>query len=197
MDKQVIISVGRQYGSCGHIVAQRIAEKLNIDIYDRNILKDIAEKHDSDYDEMLKYDEKPRNLLFSKRRGEYNSSVEVETAKMQFDFLKEKADEGKSFVVIGRCAETVLKDYPNHISVFISADMDCRIKRVVEADHQTEREAKYTIARKDKKRRDYHDMHSEKAWGEAETYDLCLNISKMDIDTAADFIINYADIMIK
>lgn len=197
MDKQVIISIGRQYGSCGHLVAKRIAEKLNISLYDKNILQEIAEKINSDYEELKKFDEKPRNVWFSRRLGEHSNSIEEATANMQFSFLRKKAEDGESYVVVGRCADSVLDDENGFVSIFICADMEDRLNRVIEADKLSEHEAKFTIARMDKKRKDYHDAYSDKSWGTAEAYDMCLNISGMTIDEAADFIISYIDFVVR
>ncbi len=197
MDKQIIISIGRQYGSCGHLVAKRIAEKLNISLYDKNILQEIAEKINSDYEELKKFDEKPRNVWFSRRLGEHSNSIEEATANMQFAFLRKKAEAGESYVVVGRCADSVLADETGLVSIFICADMEDRINRVIEADRLSEHEAKFTIARMDKKRKEYHDAYSAKAWGVAEAYDMCLNISGMSIDEAADFIISYIDLAVR
>ena len=197
MDKQVIISIGRQYGSCGHIVAQRIAEKLHISLYDKNILQEIAEKINRDYEKMKKFDEKPRNVWFSRRLGEHSNSLEEATANMQFAYLRKKAESGESFVVVGRCADSALAGEKGLVSIFICADMEDRLHRVIEADKLSEREAKITITRMDKQRKEYHDAYSEKSWGMAEAYDMCLNISGMTIDDAADFIISYVDLVIE
>ncbi|MGN0394080.1 MAG: AAA family ATPase, partial [Coprococcus sp.] len=185
--------IGREYGSRGHIIANRIAEKLSIPVYDKNILQEIAQKHNSDYEELKKFDEKPRNVWFSRRLGEFSSSMEQEMANMQFTFLKEKASSGESFVVIGRCADVVLADEEGLVTIFICADVAERIKRVSETDNVSENEAKLLIARKDKKRKDYHDEYAESEWGTAAAYDLCLNVSGMEVDEAADFIISFVN----
>ncbi len=197
MEKQMIISVGREYGSRGHIVAKRIAEKLNITLYDKNILKEIAQKNHADYSELEKFDEKPRNKLFSRRIGEFSSSMENEMANIQFEYLRAKAAKGESFVVVGRCADMALAGEKGLVTIFICADMEKRVARLMEDDKLSENEAKMTILRKDKKRKDYHDEYAEYEWGTADAYDLCLNIGDMDIEEAADFIISFANFKLK
>lgn len=133
MAKQLIISISREYGSGGHKVAQELATRLGLPIYDRNLLDAVAAEKDLTGTGLKKYDEAPRNLLLSRSVRGYSNSPEEITARMQFDFLKEKAENGESFVVVGRCSEDVLKAYDGLMSFFIIADEEAKLKRVQES----------------------------------------------------------------
>ena len=127
MEKQIIISIGREYGSAGHEIGRKLAAKLEIPFYDRNLLDEFADQKDVDADFLAKYDEKPRRLFFSRTisvRGQsVNNSPAQNVADIQFALLKGKAYDDDSFVVCGRCADEVLKEFPGMFSVFITADI--------------------------------------------------------------------------
>ena len=118
---QFIISVGREYGSGGHEIASRLAEKFDIPLYDRNMLDQMAERNGIDAEDLHKHEEMKRQGLTRTVRG-HSSSVQDSIAKLQFDFIREKADSGESFVVVGRCSENILRDHPGLISLFIRGD---------------------------------------------------------------------------
>ena len=105
MGKQLIISVGREFGSGGHEIAEMLAKKFDLKLYDKNLLQNIAQEKEVDAQNIEKYDEVPRNMLFSRTVKGYSNSMEENVAQMQFDYLKRKAKEGESFVVVGRCSE--------------------------------------------------------------------------------------------
>lgn len=96
MKKQMIIAVGREYGSGGHFVAEKIANDLGIAYYDRRILEEIAEEKNIRIEYLEKYDEKNRKVLFSRTVNGYSNSIEEIVAEMQFEYLRKKADEGES-----------------------------------------------------------------------------------------------------
>lgn len=110
MDKQVIITIGREYGSGGHVIAQDIAKRFNVPYYNRNLIEEVAKQNNFDTDNIKDYDESPRKYLFSRTVQGYSNSPEEILAGLQFDFIKEKAASGESFVIVGRCADYVLKD---------------------------------------------------------------------------------------
>ena len=110
MKKQLIISVGREFGSGGHVIAETLAKRFDLPLYDSNILESIAQERNVDAKTLHRYDEVPRNILFSRRVRKISTSAEENIAQMQFEYLKKKADEGESFVVVGRCSETKLTE---------------------------------------------------------------------------------------
>ena len=124
MEKQLIISVGREFGSGGHEVAQKLADDYGIALYDHDLLKEIAAKKNLKSEDLEAYDElKWNRFLYRTVRG-LNSSPEQNVANLQFDFLKEKAKSGESFVVVGRCSETILREYESMVSIFIRGDKE-------------------------------------------------------------------------
>ena len=141
MGEQLIISISREYGSGGHEIARKLADRLELAFYDRCMLDEIAEQMNADVSDFHKYDEKPGNRLLSRRVGNHTNSYEEIIAQFQFDYIRKKAENGESFVVVGRCSENVLKDYDCLISVFVTGDKEHKIQRVMEHFDLSESEA--------------------------------------------------------
>ncbi len=188
---QVIISVGREFGSGGRVIAEALAKRFNIPIYDRHLITEIANKTGLTPEEIEKYNEKPKNHLLSRRVNGYSNSIEDNIAEMQFNFLREKAASGESFVVVGRCSETKLRDFKGLVSLFVLGDMDEKIKRVMKVYELTEDKAKAFIDKKDRKRKRYHNYHCEGHWGDSRLYDLSVNSSRLGIDGTVDLLEDY------
>ena len=110
-EKQIIISIGREYGSGGHEIASRLAEKFNLNLYDSNLLQEVANEHGMNAENLTPYDELQKSPVISRTVRGFSNSNEKNVAEMQFNFLKKKAKDGESFVVVGRCAEEVLKEF--------------------------------------------------------------------------------------
>lgn len=188
---QLIISVGREFGSGGRVIAEALAERFNIPIYDRHLITEIAERTGLSPEEIEKYNENPKKKIISRRVRGYSNSIEDNIAEMQFNFLKEKSESGESFVVVGRCSETKLKSNPALVSLFILADMEAKIKRVMEVYELSEDDAKEFIRKKDKKRKRYHNYHCSGHWGDSRLYDLCINSTCLGIDGTVDYLEKY------
>lgn len=194
MSKQLIISVGREFGSGGHIVAAKLAEHFGLPLLDSNILAEIAnEKHTSE-EELRKYDESARNLLFSRTVNGFSNSPEEVIAQMQFDYIKGWADAGESFVVIGRCADWILRDNPGLVRVFILGDKEAKIQRTAEREGISRERAKFRMEQADKRRKYYHNTHSENKWGDSRSYDITVNSSKLGLDGTVDLLIKYIEL---
>ena len=191
MAEQTIISVGREYVSAGHEIAEKIAKELGFKFYDRNMLDEIAQEKNIEVKYLEKYEEKPRNLILSRSVKGYSNSIEEVIADMQFEYLRKKADSGESFVVVGRCAEEVLKDKEGLISIFILGDREVKLNRIKEKFHIEETEALLKMRRHDKNRKRYHNRHSDGKWGDSRSYDLCVNSSKMGVDKTVDILVTY------
>lgn len=191
MEKQMIISVSREFGSGGHVVAHMLAEKFGLPVYDKNLLREIAGIKDVDAGNLERYDEVPRNRLFSRKVRGHSNSPEENIANMQFDYLKRKAEEGESFVVIGRCAESVLSDYDGLISIFILGDREAKIARVMDREGLTRPEAELRIYSQDKKRKEYHNYYCSVKWGDSRNYDICINSSRLGLQGTAEILENY------
>lgn len=193
MTDQVIITFGRECGSGGHIIAEQIASRLGIPVYNRNLLDEVAKEHNIENSELHNFDEVPRNLFLSRSVGGYSNSPEELVAKMQFDYLREQAALGKSFVVVGRCAEDVLKDYDCLISIFVTGNKEDKIKQIVKEDGLSPKEAEEFIHKKDKQRKSYHNFFSKTKWGDSRYYDLVFNASYFNIEQATDIIADYIE----
>ncbi len=192
MGEQLIIAVSREFGSGGHAVAQLLSEKYNIPLYDSNLLEDIANQKNLDAQALGKYDEKSKSSFFTRSVRGFSTSLEENLAWMQFKYLKGMADEGKSFVIVGRCAEEVLKGNPNLITVFVLGNMENKIHRIMER-YQTNRDkAVKLIEQQDKKRKSYHNTYCQGKWGDSRNYDICIN-SRLGVEVTADIIAHYID----
>jgi cytidylate kinase len=188
---QIIISVGREFGSGGRVIAEKLAERFGLPLYDRHLITEIAEKMGMTFEDVEKYNESPRLKIVSRRVNGFSNSIEDNIAEMQFDILDEKARSGESFVVVGRCSETKLKKYPALISLFILGDMDKKIERVMDVYKLDEEDAKKFITKKDKKRKRYHNYHCPGKWGDSRLYDLSINSSKLGIDGTVEILEEY------
>lgn len=195
MDKQIIISVGREFGSGGHIVAANLAKHFGLPLLDSNILAEIAKENNTSEDYLRKYDESARNLFFSRTVNGFSNSPEEVIAQMQFDYIKKKADAGESFVVIGRCADWVLRDNPALVRVFILGDMEAKIKRTAERENISADKAKSRIEQADKRRKYFHNTHSDNKWGDSRSYDITVNSTKMGLDGATELLIKYVELV--
>ena len=189
--KQLIIAVSREFGSGGHCIAEELARRFALPLCDRNILEEIADEKNVDSRNLEKYDELPKNHLFSRTVRGFSNSPEEQIANMQFDFLRKKAEEGASFVIVGRCAETILKGNPGLITIFVLGDMDAKIKRIAGLHLISRAEAERMIWRHDRKRKAYHNHYCEMKWGDSRNYDLCINSNKLGIERTTDTLEQY------
>lgn len=188
---QLIISVGREFGSGGRVIAEALSKRFDIPIYDRHLITEIAAKTGLAPEEIEKYNENPKHKLLSRTVRGYSNSIEDNIAEMQFNFIREKAESGESFVVVGRCSETKLKKFPALVSLFILADMDAKVKRVMELYDLSEDKAKAFIDKKDRKRKRYHNYHCSGHWGDSRLYDLSINSSRLGIERTIDCLVSY------
>ncbi len=189
MPQQLIISIGREYGSGGHEIAEELAERFGLHFYDKNLLKEIATEKSVDVNRLEKYDELPRSVS-RKVRG-FSNSPEENIANMQFEYLRKMAENGKSFVIVGRCSETVLRDYSCMISIFILADLSYKIDRISSQQGISREKAEILINRQNKKRKDYHNYYCLKKWGHSQNYDISINSSRLGIERTANILAGY------
>ena len=189
--EQFIISVGREFGSGGRLIAEELAKRFEVPVYNRHLITKIAEKTGLDPEDIEKYNENPRTKLLSRTVRGYSNSIEDNIAEMQFNFIREKANSGESFVVLGRCSETKLKGHPALISLFVLADMDAKIKRIMQLYELSEDKAKALIDKKDRKRKRYHNYHCSGHWGDSRLYDLSINSSRLGIERTIDCLEQY------
>lgn len=193
MEKQLIIALGREFGSGGHVIAHKLAEKYQIPLYDRNLLDHIADEKNINAGNLKEYDENRRNPFLTRTVRGYSNSPEENLARMQFEFIEKKADSGESFVIVGRCAETLLKGNPHMISIFVIGDMEQKIHRTMECNNISREKAKKMIEQHDRKRKAYHNHYCDFKWGDSRNYDLTINSSKLGIDETTRIVGEYVD----
>lgn len=196
MDKKVIISIGRQFGSGGHEIGEKLAEKMGLKLYDKELLKLVAKDSGLCEKVLESYDEKPTNsLLYSIVMDVYPSvmysgpTIDQQIYQATYDTIRRLS--ATSCVIIGRCADYILRDCPELVSVFVHASTDFRAERVMAEYHVTDAKAREMLIRTDKKRASYYNFQSEKKWGMAASYDLCLDSSVLGIERSVDLIMDY------
>ena len=193
-----IITITRQFGSGGHEIGAALAERLGIGFYDKELIS-LAAKESGIAPEVFEHaDEKASNsLLYSLSMGLYNYGAGFSSSMgdlpvndklyiLQHRIIKEKA-ENECFVIVGRCADYILRNQPNVVKVFIYADMESRIKRAVDR--------REIVIKTDKNRANYYSFYSGQKWGQADNFDLCINSTKLTIEQAVDVIAGYVDII--
>ena len=200
MDERTVITIGREFGSGGHEIGMKLAEKLGIKCYDKELLE-LAAKESGLCEELFaSQDEKPTNsFLYSLVMDTYslgytNSYVDMpinhKVFLAQFDAIKKLA-ERESCVIVGRCADYALEEFDNVLSVFIHADMDARIRRIARIYDLTDAKAKDLIKKTDKRRSSYYNYYTCKKWGDSRSYDLTLNTSKITPEACVDIILDF------
>lgn len=191
---QLIISIGREFGSGGHEIAERLAKHYELPMYDHNMLREIANFMNVDTEELLAFDESKKRKLFTRTVRGMSNCHATNVAELQFKFIETKAGVGESFVIVGRCAETVLKDNANTVSLFILGDRDAKCQRIMKLYNKNQKEAFALMDSHDKYRKQYHNDHFPgKKWGDSRNYDLSINSSKLGIDETVKIIIDYID----
>nr|WP_296955647.1 cytidylate kinase-like family protein [uncultured Mediterraneibacter sp.] len=201
MKTNTIITIGRQYGSAGREIGYKVADAFGIKLYDKEMLARAAKESGICEEIFETHDEKPTNsFLYSLVMDTYSMGYSGNTYTdmpinhkvflAQFDAIKKIADEGPC-VLVGRCADYALEAYPNLVSVFISANLNDRIRRVARTYDLTDAKAKDMIVRADKKRASYYNYYTNKKWGDAASYELCLNSSELGVEGTAKAIEQY------
>lgn len=202
---KIIYTIGREFGSGGRDVGQKLAEKLGISFYDKELLTRAAAESGLCEEIFHMQDEKPTSsFLYSLVTDTYslsnyhgNTYIDMPLSQKvflaQFDTIKRIAKED-SCVIVGRCADYALSDEPNCINAFIYADKNYRIKRVAHDLGVSESKAKDMVNRTDKERASYYNFYTNKKWGDSRSYDLSLNSEKLGIDGCVDMLIRYAAI---
>lgn len=183
--KHIIINIGRQLGSGGHDIGRMLALDFQAKYYDRELLNLAAKESGLSEKIFEQNDEKKgffRGLLnlgsphVSSGRV-YNSGVSQESLfQFQSEAIKKAANEG-SCVFVGRCADYVLRNLPNTVSVFVTASMDYRVRQIMNKRHLDEDAARKFIEQGESERATYYNYYTGKKWGAAESYDLCIDSS--------------------
>ena len=199
-----IITIGREYGSAGRQIGYKVAEDLGIKLYDREMLERAAKESGICEELFETHDEKPTNsflysLVMDSYSFGYPSSsytdmpINHKIFLAQFDTIRKIASEGPC-ILVGRCADYALEEFDNVLSVFIHADMDARIRRIARIYDLTDAKAKDMIRKTDKQRSSYYNYYTNKRWGDANSYQFCLDSSKLRIEGTVDAILKLIEI---
>lgn len=186
-----VITIGREYGSGGRLIAQRVADQLKIPFYDKEIISGVAKKTGL-AESFIREAERhhTRSFIYDLYYSTQNLSISDQVFIAEAGIIKEKAAKG-GCVIVGRCADYVLRDCKRLLRVFVHAPLDQRLRRVREEYGVQDKELEDYVAKLDKKRASYYNFFTDRRWGDAHNYDLCIN-SSMGLDTAADIICHTA-----
>lgn len=193
--KQLIINIGRQFGSGGKAVANEIGHRLGINVYDNELIIKAAEESGFSSGLFTRNDEKRTIFGFSLPSNGFHEVGNCIDGGMIFKIQSkviENIAEKESAVIIGRCADYILRDRENTLDVFITAPMSYRIRRVCKRLEVTPEKAVEIINRKDRKRETYYNYFTFGNWGVASNYDLCVDSSILGIEETAGMIIDFA-----
>jgi cytidylate kinase len=189
-----VITIGRQLGSGGFLVAKILSDKLAIPFFDKELITLAAQKSGLGKEFFEKVDEKNSFSIFGNFIGvpfgnmQDSNYLNNETLfKIQSDVIRNLAQKG-SCIFVGRCADYILRDNLNLLSVFIYANIEDRIKMLVEEKNISPKEAKRLTEQADKKRSAYYNYYSNKVWGAATCYDICVNTSALGLEKTADLL---------
>lgn len=189
----MIITIGRQHGSSGREIARLLAEKLNYRCYDKEIVDEAANHSDFSRDLIDAFDEK-RMSAFILHAGGYglneNFRLNMQVVSAQFEAMRNIAEKGNC-IFVGRCADYILRDHDDLISVFILGDMDERLKCLERRQGLDEVEARKKIKEVDKDRSSFYRYYSDQTWGDAQNYDMCINSSKLGVEGTVQVILDY------
>lgn len=202
MKPNTVITISREYGSGGRIIGKKLADALQIPFYDNELITIAAEKSGISK-EYFKDAESSSvgNLLFSLSNLSpvtsgneiYGLPLSEKIYLVQSKVIKQLAEEG-SCVIIGRCADYILQEFPNCTNVFIYADLKDRVNRAVEEYQLPHKNAESVVIKTDKKRASYYSYFTNQKWGRKENYDLMINSSKIGIDNAVEIIKYYIEL---
>lgn len=197
MDENYILTIGRQLGSGGRQIGEQLASRLGIAFYDKELIQIASQESGLGKEFFEQADEKKSHSLFGGQfpllgswTEEYYSTNYLSNEalfQIQSDVIRKLAEK-QSALFVGRCADYVLKDHPRCLNIFISADIEDRIHRIASLQQIPEKKALDMIEKTDKKRAGYYNYYSNKLWGNAASYDLCVNSSFWGIDQTIKFI---------
>lgn len=201
MAEKYVLTFARQFGSGGHEVAKTTAEILGIPFYDKELIA-IAAKESGLSEHLFDgLDEKPTNsFLYSLvmgvqsgastycRYGDVTGSDNI--FRIQAQVIRQIADKGPC-VIVGRCADYILREYENLVSVFVHADMEQRTARIMKRYNLKEKNAEDYINKTDKRRNSFYNFYTNRIWGSVENYNLAIDTAQVGIKNAAEIIADY------
>jgi len=197
MEKHKIITIGRQFGSGGHEVGNMLATRLDIPLYDNNLVRMAAEKLNIREETARAVDETTLNSFLrgyviapmeykdSIRADEYTQPLNEQVYELQTEIIRKLSQRGPC-VIVGRCAGYILKEYQNCFDIFICADTEDRIRRIAMRYDMSEKKAADKIKRIDRERKYYYESHTGQEWGSALSHQILLNVSRLGMENTVD-----------
>lgn len=195
---KTIITIGRQAGSGGKEIGQKLAAKLGVKCYDKELLERAAKESGMCEELFENHDEKPtRSFLYSLVMDTYSYGysssafpempISHKVFLAQFDAIKKIAEEGPC-VIVGRCADYALEERDNCLNLFMNGPLDKRVERICRVRDMSPAKAKEMILKTDKQRASYYNYYSNKKWGDANSYDMCINSHMLGVDGTVELL---------
>ncbi len=202
MGFNTIAAIGRQYGSGGREIGEMLADMMGVPFFDRELIALAAEKSGVSKDVYSHIDETATNsLLYALSTGAYTLSSHFTTVSdlplndklyiIQTNLIKDIVKENGSCVIVGRCADYILKDDPRLASIFIHAPLKSRISRIMEKEGLNAASAESRIIKTDKKRANYYNFYTNREWGDLNNYELCIDSTVLGKEKTAEFIFEF------
>lgn len=203
MANNLIITIGRQYGSGGREIGRKLALRLGIPFYDRELISRAAKKSGFSEDLFEQLDKRATNsLLYSLTMfgstGLNGMSLTDQLFLAQANIIREIADSGPA-VLVGRCADHVLREYDNRFDFFITGSLDDRLQRIQTHDDYelSGKSPRVALEKMDKQRSTYYNYYTGKVWGKSDHYDLCINAGRLGVENSIEVILAYVNALKK
>jgi cytidylate kinase len=207
MKNKVIITIGRQFGSGGREIGEKLAEKLEIPYYDKSLIHLAARDSGIDEDLFNSADEKAYHSFWTAYAGNagffpnrislFNEMpMNDRLFLIQSNIIRKLAESG-SCIIVGRCADYILRDDPHVIPVFIHSGEQDRLNRIIQSYGIASKDARDVMIKTDKRRAAYYNYYSGEKWGRADNYDLSINSGAAGIEGAVDLIIKFAELKLE
>ncbi|MBR1995131.1 MAG: cytidylate kinase-like family protein [Alistipes sp.] len=207
MQTHYAINIGRQYGSGGIAVGKILSEQLAIKLYDKELINLAAEESGFSPEHFERADEHEQKGMLAAVIGYFRSPLAGDYAlhnplsndslfKIQSDVIRQLA-EREDCIFVGRCADYILRERPRTVNIFLTADMPDRIRRVADRSSLSDEKAAELIERIDHERARYYNYYSSRKWGEAASYDLCINTSLLGVEQTAELILDFTNKKLK
>lgn len=194
MEQKYVITIGRQLGAGGRLLAEELGRRLGVPVYNRELVEEAARHSGLDKRLFEKADEHEGNVT-PLGTGIWSFGSMISSGYINNDTLFgiqsqaiESLAERGSCIIVGRCADYVLREHPGLLSVFVTASLEDRVERICARCGKSEKECRNMITSSERKRASYYNYYSFKSWGAAESYDLCVNSSLLGIEGCADLV---------
>ncbi len=198
---KTVITLGRQLGSNGRVIGKALAEKLGYKFYDKDLIARVAKESGLSENLFSEMDENPTSsLLYSLVMGvqsskglyyHYNDMLNGDNLfRMQADLIKKIAQEGPC-IIVGRCADYILRENPNLIKLFLYADTESRVETLVKRDNMETKEARGAVHKADKRRSNYYNFYTNSEWGCVNNYHLCMDTTRLSRDECVEYLYSY------